>query len=46
MSLEEIQGAILEKVNSLSDPFTGCIAHVFDASALKYYIVASMTNNV
>ena len=41
MSLEEIQGAILEKVNSLSDPFTGCIAHVFDASALKYYIVAS-----
>lgn len=41
MTLEEIQGAILEKVNSLSDPFTGCIAHVFDASALKYYIVAS-----
>ena len=41
MSLEEIQGAILEKVNSLSDPFTGCIAHVFDANALKYYIVAS-----
>lgn len=41
MSLEEIRGTILEKVNSLSDPSTGCIAHVFDANALKYYIVAS-----
>ena len=41
MTLEEIRGTILEKVNSLSDPSTGCIAHVFDANALKYYIVAS-----
>ena len=40
-TLEEIQGSLIKKVNRWCDPFTGCVAHVFDTVLLKHWIVAS-----
>ena len=40
-TLEEIQGSLIKKVNKWCDPFTGCVAHVFDTVLLKHWIVAS-----
>lgn len=40
-TLEEIQGSLIKKVNRWCDPFTGCVAHVYDTVLLKHWIVAS-----